>query len=214
MKISVAIADDQMLFLEGISSLLKENENLVLKFKASNGVELYEKFARLKKPVDVLLLDIKMPQMDGVEVLKRLKATRPEVRTIILSMYDDDSILQRLIELGAKGFLSKDADFETVVDAIYKVHAGDIFFTEEVSKRLIKRMAVGGEQTYLETRLTTTEIEVVKLLCKEYSTKEIGELMNISDRTVESHKHNIFRKTGAKNLAGVVAFAFRNRIVS
>jgi DNA-binding CsgD family transcriptional regulator len=75
-------------------------------------------------------------------------------------------------------------------------------------------MASGGMNSYLETKLTISEIEVVKLLCKEYSTKEIGELMNISDRTVESHKHNIFKKTGAKNLAGIVAFAFRNRIVS
>jgi DNA-binding NarL/FixJ family response regulator len=213
MKIRIAIADDHLLFREGLSALLKENENLVLKYQASDGLELLEKFGCLKSPVDVLLLDIKMPNMDGIEVLKRLKITRPEIKTIMLTMYNEDSLVQQLVELGAKGFVPKHSGFEAVQDAIYKVFENDIYFSEDIYKRLIKRMANKEGMRYDVPALTEKEIEVVKLLCKEYSAKEISNLLYLSERTVDTHKKNIFAKVGAKNIVGVVLFAMKNGIV-
>lgn len=215
MKIKIAIADDHKLFREGIVALLKDNHEMVVKYQASDGMELFEKFGLKKTPVDVLLLDLGMQNMDGIEVLRRLKATRPDVKTLVLSMHNEDALLQELVELGAKGFIHKNSDFEKMQDAIYKIYNGDLYFSEDVYKRLIKRMA--KRETYLtiknDTNLTEKELMIVRLLGKEYSTKEIAKQLFISERTVETHKRNIYLKTGTKNIAGILVHAMRKGII-
>jgi len=214
-KIKIAIADDHKLFREGIVALLKDNHEMVVKYQASDGMELFEKFGLKKTPVDVLLLDLGMQNMDGIEVLRRLKATRPDVKTLVLSMHNEDALLQELVELGAKGFIHKNSDFEKMQDAIYKIYNGDLYFSEDVYKRLIKRMA--KRETYLtiknDTNLTEKELMIVRLLGKEYSTKEIAKQLFISERTVETHKRNIYLKTGTKNIAGILVHAMRKGII-
>lgn len=209
-KYNIAVVDDQVMFRAGLISLLTEFEDLKVVIEAGSGKDLQTKIVR-KKP-DVILLDLEMPEMDGMETLAWLKATHPGIRVIILTMHNEEPIIAHMIESGAHGFLVKNDPIETLIDAIYSVMDTGYYFDERVSRALVQRLMQGNKvkPSFEKVPLTEREVQVIQLICQELSTAEIADRMNISKRTVEGHRESILEKIKAKNTAGIVMYAFKN----
>jgi DNA-binding NarL/FixJ family response regulator len=214
-KIKIAIVDDHKLFRDGMASLLSDFEELSIMLIASNGVEFFKELIKKKRAIDIVLLDVEMPEMDGFEVLKRLKLSNPEIKPLIVTMHNEDELIYRLVELGAKGLLQKSADIEEVVDAIHSLYANELYFNDEISQRVIKKLVKKEhiKKVSINKVLSERELDVIKLICQEYTTKEIAILLSISERTVDAHKKHIFDKTKAKNAVGIVMYAIRAGII-
>jgi len=209
--IKVGLVDDQQLFRAGINSLLKEFDNIQVVMEASNGKELFDQLKR-QKP-HIILLDIEMPHMNGIETTILLKEKFPDIKVIILTMHNEEEFIFDLITKGAHGFLPKDRSVEEVVDAIYAVMEKGKYYNEEVmdimvkgSKGLVKELHMRG--------LTPREIEIIRMICMQKTNKEIGEKMGVSMRTIENHRTTILLKTNTKNMAGVVMYALKHKIIS
>lgn len=209
-KYNVAIVEDQAMFRAGLVSLLSEFEELHVMMEAGNGKEFQDKLKK-KKP-DVVLLDLEMPVMDGMETLEYLKATHPGIRVLILTMHNEEPIIAHMIESGAHGFLVKNDPIETLIDAIYSVMDTGYYLDERVSHALVQRLMLGKKikPSFEKVMLTERELQVVQLLCQELTTKEIGERMNLSHRTIEGHRETILEKIKAKNTVGIVMYAIKN----
>lgn len=214
-KIKIAITDDHKLFRDGMAALLKSYEELSVGIVACNGAELFDEILRRKRPIDVLILDVEMPIMDGFEVLKKLRAIHSDIKPLILTMHSEDELIYSLVELGAKGFLPKSADIEQVVDAIYSLHNNELYFNDDISKRVLKKLVKKEhiKRIDINKALTDREMEIIRLICHEFTTKEIAEKLFLSERTIENHKQTIFDKTRSKNSAGLAVYAMRTGIV-
>jgi DNA-binding NarL/FixJ family response regulator len=210
--IRIALVDDQKLFRGGLKMLLSDPPDFEVVFEADNGKQFFERLAY--EPVDVVILDVEMPVMDGAETLTRLREEQPETRVIMLTMHDNDRLINHLMQLGANGFLLKDEDPEVVRTAVRRVADEGIFFRDYVSRALLK----GNRQQSSPDRgtapdLSDRELEVLALICQELTSKEIGERLFISARTVEGHRRSLQEKTGSRNIAGLVLYAVRNHLV-
>lgn len=204
--INVALVDDHQLFRNGIRFILEETEDIEVIFEASNGVEFLE-LLKLSKP-DVVLMDISMPEMDGVEATKRALEKHPDLHVLVLSMFSDIDYYNTMIDLGVKGFILKDIDNQELLSAIRKVNNGGNFFSQELLLQLIKKKP--GEN---DISLTNREKEVLELICKGFSNQEISEQLFISQRTVERHRASLLEKTESKNSISLVIFAIKNGLV-
>ena len=203
-KIKLLIADDHPLLRNGIVSLLKSEESFVVVATAGNGNEVLELVA--KKNIDVCLLDINMPGMDGMDTARLLKEKKPEIKIIILTTYNDREIISELVHIGVSGYLLKNSDKQELVEAINKVMKGRYYFSEEVENIILQGLT---EKKSIEVvSLTERELEVVQLLAREYTNDKIAGELHISYRTVETHRKNIMQKTKAHNLAGMLKYAY------
>ncbi|MBL7945228.1 MAG: response regulator transcription factor [Flavobacteriales bacterium] len=211
--IKLALADDQNLFRKGMSMLLRELEGMEVTLECANGKDLLKAIAVV--PVDIVLLDLEMPVMDGVETMKRMRTDHPEVKVVVLSMHSEEKFIVHLMELGANGYLLKTAEAAEVETAIRSVAESGYYFSDMVSQvmlqGLVKRDKVRPYFNVVDP-LSDREIEVLKLICAEKTTPEIAEQLFLSPRTVEGHRNNILLKTGARNVAGLVVFAMTNGI--
>jgi len=212
-KIKLAIVDDHYLFREGLISLINEFDNIEIILEASNGTDLTEQL-KTKKP-DVILLDIRMPKMDGFQVMEFLQLNHPQILVLILSMSNDDAGILKLLKSGARGFLLKDNDINTVVNAISAVIETGYYFNERVSKTMVRELIDNNliSPQFKPVALSLREMEIIKLICREFTNKEIATHLCISIRTVDGHKEKILRKTNAKNAIGIVMFAVRNNLL-
>ncbi|HET6990709.1 MAG TPA: response regulator transcription factor [Bacteroidia bacterium] len=211
--IKLAVVDDQHLFRKGLISLIDEFEELNVVIEASNGKELLEKL-KSKKP-DVILLDVEMPLMDGIETTECIRQKYPDIKILILTLHNEEEIILHLIEKGAHGFLLKDNQIETVVDAIYAVIDNGFFFNDRVSKVMVKGLMKNNKikPNFNQVPLSQREIEVIRLICKEHTNKEIADKLFISPRTVDGHREKILQKTKAKNVVGIVMYAVENGLL-
>lgn len=211
---SIALVDDHVLFRNGLKSLLLEFQEINIVIEASDGNEL---LAQLKtKPVQVILLDIKMePGMNGMDALEQIRQKHPEIKVIMLSQFDDDQTIYHLVEKGAHGFLDKKEDIETIVDAVYAVMGKGYYYTEKVQNAISKGTATKHKVKHLQNicTLSEREIEVVRCICKQMSIKKIAEKMHLSPRTIDTYIENIYLKTGAKKVAGIVLYAIEHRLL-
>lgn len=212
-KINVAVVDDHQLFRQGIISLLKEYKDLNVLFECSNGRELLEQL-KTKNP-DVIILDLEMPVMDGVEATVKLKEKYPNIKIIILTMHSEEEMIIHLIEQGANGFLAKDSKIEIVVDAIHSVKEAGYYFNDHVSKVMLKGLMVSKKITpvFNTVKLTTRDLDIITLVCKELNSREIAEKLCINHRTVDEHRNKLLKKIGVKNTAGLVMYAVKNKLV-
>ncbi|MBS1940402.1 MAG: response regulator transcription factor [Bacteroidetes bacterium] len=204
--ISIVIADDQAIILDGLSALLGSDPEVRIVGRASNGAEAVEKAKELKP--DVVLMDISMPEMDGIEATKALHKCCSGVRVLVLSMYDHPDLVREIFESGASGYILKNVPKEELSLALRMVVAGEQYIGQQVKHMLAKddrfRDRAGGiGQTVLSKR----EREVVQLICMEFNTQEIAEKLFISAQTVDTHRKNIMSKLDVKNAAGVVKYA-------
>ncbi len=212
-KIKLAVADDQFLFRKGLIALLAEHEEFRVLIDAENGKDLLDQMEK-KKP-DIVLLDLEMPVMDGIEVTSHIKHHYPDVRVIVLTMHNSEEYIVHLIEKGARGFLLKNTDVEVLVDAIYSVKETGYYFNDLISKAMVTGLARKKriKPDFRPVKLTEREIEIVRLICKELSNREMAEKLFISLRTIEGHRERILEKTGARNAAGIVLFAVKNNLL-
>lgn len=213
-KIRIAIADNHNLFRKGMISVLEKNEEFSVVVEAENGKLLIENLC--SNPVDVILLDLEMPVMSGFEAIEIIKVKFPEVKVLILSMHEDDVTIASMIDRGANGFLIKNDSFELVFEAIVTVVEKDYYFTPQIILAIEKFREKSNLKikTIPVVEFTIRERQILKLICNEYSTREIACKLNTSIRTVDWHRKNIFIKTNSKNSAGMVFYAVKNGLVN
>jgi DNA-binding NarL/FixJ family response regulator len=214
MNIKIAIADDQKLFRKGIASLIASFDHMYVIFEASNGVELLSLCENFISSPDIVLLDLSMPEMNGLDALKVLKEKHPSIKVIILTSHEVESFILATIQAGANGYLAKNAEPEEVELAIREVYKNDFYFTlamlEIMRKGLVKK--TNNIKLEEEDNLTTREKEVLALICKQLSSHEIAEKLFLSNRTVEGHRNNLLLKTGSRNTAGLVLYALKHKL--
>ncbi len=209
-KINIVITDDHKLFRKGIIALLSDFDFIGEINEASNGAELLELLSGMKTLPDVILLDLRMPVMDGVEAQQKIRIRYPDIRIIILTMEDDEQYILHLITEGVNGYLLKNADPDEMEKAILKVVEQGYYFSDDISM-LVMRNLKKKEKTeaIFNPDFTERELQVLELVCKEYSNGEIAGIMNISIRTVEGYRQKLIDKSGAKNIAGLVILALK-----
>ncbi|MEE4117054.1 MAG: response regulator transcription factor [Marinilabiliaceae bacterium] len=205
--ISVAIADDHIIFRKGLATILNEIATVKVVAEASNGHELLD-FLKTAK-ADVVLMDIKMPVMDGIEATRLLAERYPEIGVIALTMHEEIGYFNKMIEAGAKGFLLKKTNQEQLEQAITNVYRGENYFAEEFSFSVTKAAA----PSRIKLTLTEREREVLEYICKGLSNSEISKKLGLSHRTIDGHRARLFEKTGAKNAPNLVMFAVKNGLI-
>jgi two-component system, NarL family, nitrate/nitrite response regulator NarL len=207
-RLNILAVDDHRLFLEGLVSLLQSHHH----FKAvTNASEAFDEIR--KAEYDVCLLDIGMPETDGLQALKVIKQIRPEQKVLVLSMYSEQEIVTELVKHGVSGYVLKNSSKEELLLALGKVSEGNYYFSDEVQKNIVNGFSDILKSPKSDALLTPREVEVVRLLAKEYTNDRIAQALHISFRTVETHRKNIMQKTKAHNLAGLLKFAYLNGIL-
>jgi DNA-binding NarL/FixJ family response regulator len=215
-EIRVALVDDEQLFLEGLSLLLSSNEKLEVVATSDNGPDFLESLTQMAEDSfpEVALIDINMKPMDGFELVEKLKKRYPSMNIIILSSHYKNAMFGHMIRLGVSAFLPKNASRELLVEAIEKVDRTGVFFTEKDHEMLASFVKSDSPNRYFNSSdsLTEREVEVLQLICSEYTNQEIAEKLFLSKRTVESHRQRILDKIEAKNTAGLVIYAISQEL--
>jgi two-component system nitrate/nitrite response regulator NarL len=213
----ILIVDDHEVVRDGLKNILETLENFVVSGEAANGEEAVKMYASLKP--DLVIMDISMPGMNGIEATKVIKDKDPDAKILILTMHDNQEYLNQIIRSGAKGFILKNTDKEELLDAVKTVASGDNFFSKDISKLIIDnyiRSAKEAEKNdgFKEVPLTKREIEILKLIASGYSNQEIANILYISYNTVDTHRKNIMHKLSIKNTAGLVRYAIEKGLIS
>jgi DNA-binding NarL/FixJ family response regulator len=206
--IKLALADDQLLFRKGLVMLLSDMAGARIVLECANGEELLVGLKTAE--VDIVLLDLEMPVMDGVETMHRLKEGQPEVKVIVLSSHEGENVIKHLMELGANGFIPKNAEPDEIDTAIRSVAQTGYYFSDAVSNAMLHGLVRGKKvkPTFADIDpLSERELEVLRGICQERTTAEIAAMIFVSPRTVEFHRNNLLLKTGARNTAGLVVYA-------
>ncbi|TDB67837.1 response regulator transcription factor [Arundinibacter roseus] len=215
--LKLAIADDHELFRKGFISMLSVIPDFEFVLEAANGQELIEKIA-LNSP-DIILMDLQMPVMDGMQATEIILEKYPQIKVIVVSMYDEDRFVIHMLEKGVQGYLLKDTSPDEVEKAIRRVAEEGFYYSDFVSRAMHRKMVnrSPNKQPFFPNAanvgLSNREQEVLQLLCDGLSTSEISDKLFISSRTVEGHRLRILEKTGTKNTAAAVAFAYKNHLI-
>ncbi|MEZ4828319.1 MAG: response regulator transcription factor [Bacteroidia bacterium] len=211
MHIRIGIVDDHTLFRNGMKALIEDMEGIEIVLEANHGNELLGKL-RDNQP-DVILMDIEMPVLNGLDATKAVKQNYPDIKTIALSTHDDDNFILAMIQEGACGYLLKTSEEDEVELAIKMVMEKGFYFNDRVSVALVKTFT---QQSQINSKpkesidLSERETKVLKMICEELTTSEIADKLNLGKRTVDGHRLDLLRKTGSKNTAGLVIFAIKN----
>jgi DNA-binding NarL/FixJ family response regulator len=206
--IQIALVDDHRLFRSGIAFLINNFHHYSVLFEAGDGEEMIGKINPKLKP-NIVLLDISMPKMDGLSTAKWLRDNHPDIKIIVLSMFEDAEKVLTMVKMGVKGYLLKDSEPAEFEDALYKVSHGEIYYPEFVTRHLIHNI----NTDYSVTKLNSREIEFLKLSATELTYKEIAEHMCISSRTVDGYRDSLFEKLQIKSRIGLVLYAIKNKLI-
>lgn len=209
--INIIIVDDHSLFRNGMKLLLSNAGNFNVMAEASNGMEFLA-LLNEKKP-DVILMDIDMPGMDGIEATTKALEKFPDLKIIGLSMYGEEEYYYKMIEAGVKGFLLKNSDINEVKSAIISVFEGGKYFSQDLLYNVVKNIKVTQSSQEVMENLSEREIEVLKQICIGLSNQEISEILHISKRTVDKHRANLLDKTNSKNTAHLVMYAIKHKLI-
>ena len=209
-KIRIIIADDHQLFRNGLKILLNAFPEFEVVAEASNGEEFLKILNNIK--ADVALMDINMPEMDGIEATRKGLKLCPEINIIALSMYGEEEYYYKMVDAGAKGFLVKDSDISEVKDAILTVRKGGSYFSQDLLYHVIQKIK-HRENESKSANLSKRETEILFKICEGLSNQEIAENLFISKRTVDKHRANLLGKTNSKNTASLILFAIRNKLI-
>lgn len=212
-KTKIVVADDHHILLNGLKALLQKQKELEIVGLYDNGQSLFDELAQTRP--DIALVDINMPGLNGNELTCRIKEFYPAIHVIVLSMHDDAGHIMEMIEAGVSGYLLKNINDKELLDAIRVVSTGKLYFSSEVSEKITT--LVVKQQRKLEQaespKLTEREIEILKLITQEYSNADIANALFISERTVETHRKNMLRKTNSKSIVGLLKFAMENELI-
>ncbi|OHX66741.1 response regulator transcription factor [Flammeovirga pacifica] len=210
--IRIALVDDHKMVREGLKSFL-DKDTFSIVGEASNGQEALTMLESL--PIDVLVTDITMPEMDGITLCKKVTELYPTVSTLALTMMNEGHNIKKMLSAGAKGYILKDCTQEELRTALIKVNEGENYYSSEVTKTIMQGLTAQPspkQRVTSEIPLTNRETEILHLICKEFTNTEIAEELFISTRTVETHKRNLLEKTGVKNIAGLVLYAIERKL--
>jgi DNA-binding NarL/FixJ family response regulator len=209
-KIRIIIADDHQLFRNGLKMLLEASPEFEITGEASNG----EEFLRIlqNSTADIVLMDINMPEMDGIEATRKGIKLCPSISVIALSMYGEEEYYYKMVDAGAKGFLLKDSDISEVKEAILTVRKGGSYFSQDLLYHVIQKIK-HRESESKSANLSKREKEILLKICEGLSNQEIAETLFISKRTVDKHRANLLGKTNSKNTASLILFAIKNRLI-
>jgi DNA-binding NarL/FixJ family response regulator len=218
-KIKIVIADDELLFLKGISFILTRENNIEVINEVNNGQELMDYLNLIDDMPDIVLMDLKMPHLNGVEATKLISTKFPSIKIIALTSYNTDSFIANMIHVGAVSYLVKNATPKEMIDTINEVYKKGFYYNETVLKVINDGIISSNNKVKLNKSflsddfLTNREKEVLLYICKQYSTIEIADKLFISPRTVEGHRNSLLLKTESKNVAGLVVFALQNKVI-
>ncbi len=212
----ILLVDDHAIVRDGLSLYFRSNEEFEIAYQASNGNDAIDVLEKKGDDIDLIITDLSMPYMDGVELVKTLKQKSSFHKIIVLTMINEVHYIKELVSLGVNGYLLKNSTQEEIIEAVRTVISGENYFANSVTKSLIDFMAgrpKAKQRLTLEVPLSKREKEVLKLVVNEQSNQEIANTLFISSRTVETHKRNLLDKTGAKNVAGLVMYAVERDLV-
>ena len=210
-SIKVLIVDDQHVFRLGLKALIQNMEGIEVIDEASDGLMMIKKAIEIKP--DLILTDIKMPQLDGIAATKELFKLLPDSRVIALSAYIKDDLILQMLESGAMGYLVKSAEAEEIKEAIETVFNRKPYFCKEITSRLTDIVSKNYKlPSKTEANFTERELEIIRLICTAHTSKEIANTLHLSKRTVEGHRTRILDKIGAKSIAGIITFAIESGI--
>lgn len=213
--IRVIAVDDEALFRQGISLLIQREKDIELVSDFSNGKELLDELAALEELPDIILMDLNMPEINGVEATKQIHIKYPQIKIIALTSYNTKAFIVNMIQSGACSFLKKNSTPSELINAIREVHGKGFFYNNEVMEALHQNFTEPKKKVssiFDADHISKREKEVLELICKQYSTSEIADQLFISSRTVEGHRNSLLLKTGAKNTAGLVVYAIESKI--
>ncbi|MCF8234474.1 MAG: response regulator transcription factor [Bacteroidales bacterium] len=212
MAIKIIIADDHKLFREGLVNLLSDAGDIEIVGEAENGKMALEQIEKLNP--NVVLMDVSMPVMSGVEATRNILKNHPEVKVIALTMHSDQHYVKAMLEAGARGYLFKNCTYDQLIDAINSVHSGKKYLSNDITEVLIQEYLNKDENKAETTGLTARELEVLILFAEGKSTKEIADEIFVSIKTVGTHRQHILEKLNLNSTADMVKYAIRNGLVS
>jgi DNA-binding NarL/FixJ family response regulator len=215
-NIKIALTDDEQLFRKGISFLLQREDNFKILFEAENGQELIDRLDSKNLP-DIVLMDLKMPVLNGVETTKVIHKKFPSIKIIALTSYDGKSFITKMIDVGESSYLLKNTNPKVVVHTINEVFNKGFYYDEKVMKTIHENLLSSSGKKIksdLDKKLLSNrEREVLELICGQFTTSEIAEKLFISPRTVDGHRNNLLLKTGSKNVAGLVIYGIQKKLI-
>lgn len=213
-KKRILIVDDHQLIIDGLRGFIESNQNYQVIGEANTGTEAIRLTSVLNP--DLILMDIEMPEMSGIQASQEIKKSHPQIKIIIVSMHNEKQLIKKLIDQGADGYLLKNSSQIEVMDAIEKVLNNQIYLSQDVTLSLLdKSQNKSSHDSDVTTiaQLTEREIEILKLVAQGMKNKEVGDSLNISHRTVDTHRTNLMKKLDVTNVAGLIRFAFKNGLI-
>jgi len=212
-KIRVFLADDHKILRESLVILLSQKEHIEVIGEASDGQEAYRKICELKP--DIAILDISIPQLNGLDLAAKLRSELPEVKVVILTMHKTEEFVTRALMTGVKGYVLKDNALEELIACIEAVHNDKVYLSEDVTQFVVAGFVKSQQDSRLpqDENISFREREVLQLLAEGESNKDISSALNLSIKTVETHRANIMRKLGFRNITDLVLYAVRNHII-
>jgi DNA-binding NarL/FixJ family response regulator len=214
-KIKILLADDELLFRKGIMFLLEREKNFEIIFEASNGQDIIVYLKEQKNHPDIILMDLNMPLLNGVEATKSIRKEFPDIKIIALTSYNTKSFIANMIQVGAVSYLVKNASPKEVVETLNEVYEKGFFYNENVLQVVHEGLLDSKTKSNLDKDfLTSREKEIIRLISQQYSTNQIAEKLFISQRTVEGHRNNLLLKTESKNVAGLLVYALQHQLIT
>lgn len=206
-KTKILIVDDHAIVLDGLKSLLSKFEGIEIAGVASNGEEGLKQLAQTK--AELVITDLNMPGMDGLEFIKTVRNDFPPTKIIVLSLHDEPHFIRNIMKQRVQGYILKNDASSELVEAVERILDGKTFFSSKINQALMEQL----NEPNCEKLLTERELEIIKLIAKEFSNKQIADQLFISERTVETHRKNIFRKTESNNIVGLIKYAYNNNMI-
>jgi DNA-binding NarL/FixJ family response regulator len=213
MKRKIILADDHQLFIEGVRTVLEEIEDIEISATVNNGNDLMEKI-RSSEAIDLVLLDLNMPKLDGLKCLQEIKKEKPQVKILVLTNYSQAELMNEVKQLKADGFMVKNSTASQLKETVIKVLAGEKIFSEEQKPGVLDESSYFFDDFLKKFKLTRREVDIIRLVCRELSSKQIAAELHLSEFTVNTHRKNIQRKLNLKNVAGLVSFAKEHQLVN
>ncbi len=205
--INLFIVDDHQLVIDGIHALLQDESGYNIVGSSHKATDVIDRLFSLD--VDIVITDINMPDISGVELTKMLSSRYPDIKVIALSMFGDRHIIKEMIDAGISGYILKNTGKRELIEALDKVSKGYNFYSDDVTKVLVRSFKNEDDLSHLTNR----EIEIIRLIEQEMSNKQIAAALFISERTVETHRKNIFRKTGTQSIVGLLKYAYEHKLI-
>lgn len=212
--LKILIADDHQLLLDGISSLVSDEKEVIVAATATTGYQAVDLVESMD--FDICLLDISMPGLDGIATARIIKQRKPGIHIIMLTTYTDKEIVEELIDIGISGYMLKNCTKKQLLEAFEKVCCGGLYFSPEVETVLMQEQSRLKKDRSQSPKIVITnrELEILDLLSKEYTNEKIADALSISYRTVETHRKNLMQKTRSHNLAGLLKYAYNNKLLN